>query len=184
MAQKKNEEQNEKVYVTDSIMNPVWDQYEATIERVNKLRDNQSEAYVKAVKETTKFNSEFRQVIKSFYEETKNANETVFSAFTPELSGDKQSDNRFAFFNQQRAVTNQWANLMLTPMKYSFSLMERVEQLAVENNQALIENIESQRKERLAATDNLVKLKEAREAQQKVLQRVEDSFKVLMGTAK
>lgn len=70
MSQKKNE-QIEKAYISESIVNTVWNQYEGDIERSRKVLENQEEVYIRTLEETSKFNAELRKSLTSFYEGNK-----------------------------------------------------------------------------------------------------------------
>lgn len=184
MSQKKNEP-NAKDYVSDSFVNTIWDQYEDALQRSRKLRENRYEAYVKALEETTKFNSEFRKAFKSFYGETKKANAELMDSLKRNNSVEAPAEEKLAeesqvLRNQWQDVANRWEKIMLTPIRSSFDIAERFEKRAVENSQSYLRDIQKRSKERSSASDEYIKL--ARTTQQRFVRRVEDSFKVLVGS--
>lgn len=181
MSQKKNE-QNAKDYFSDSFVDTIWDQYEDTLQRSRKLRENQYEAYEKALEEAVKFNSEFRNAVKSFYGETKKVNEQLMNTFERNNSneGHEPIEGFQTLRNQWKDVANRWEKIMLTPVRTSLDIVERFEKRAVENSQSYLQELQKRRKERTSAADQYIKL--ARTTQQRYVRRIEDSFKVLTGT--
>lgn len=173
MIQKENEQQKEQVYFSDTLTNTVWGQVEKALEGAEKLRENQNVAFVKALKETAKANSQFRQLIKSSYDETKKANSSVLSSFK---LGNTEEQGHLGSSYSPQGVLEKWENLMLTPLRHSFKLMDQLEQKSVENGQTLIENLESRRKEFLSSSKVLVNVEKARTVHQSYLHRVEDTF--------
>jgi hypothetical protein len=182
MTQKKNEqkknEQKEQEYLSDSIVNTIWNQYEGALQRSRKLRENRYEAYIKALQESTKFSSEYRNTLKTFYEETKKTNADVINQIQPKNSEEKFLQKRQELRDQWKNVGNQWESLFLTPIKSSFDVAEKLEKRAIENSKTYLENLQKSSKERSAASDEYIKL--ARDTHQKFVRRVEDSVKVLV----
>lgn len=178
MVQKK-EEQKDTMYVSDSFINLAWGQVDKVLERASQFRERPKEAYVKVIDETVKFNSEFRQVMKTSYEEAKKANEGVLSAFIPPILREGLSEKGQVVLNQQRGVFNQFKKLTLMPMEYSFNFMEKLEQKTVENSRSIIENFQNQGRKGLIEVGELNK--KAKESQEKIAHGVEDSLKVLVG---
>lgn len=177
MIQKENEQQKGQVYFSDTLTNTVWDQVEKALEGADNLRKNQNDAYLKALKETAKFNSQFRQVIKTVYHETKNANSSVLSSFKFGKTEEQHDHQEYSY--QRQAVIEKWEKLMFTPLRHSFELMEKLEQKSVENSQVLIENLEHRRKEILTSSRDRVNVERTRSIHQSYLHRVEDTFQSL-----
>ncbi|WP_077210994.1 hypothetical protein [Bacillus dakarensis] len=172
----KNEKDQE--YVSDSFVNTLLEQYEAAQIRARKLGESRKEAYIKALQETTNFSSEYRKAILSFYDQAKQANRDVFSQYQNRNTAEPISEEKQAFRTQLRDVTSRWENLMLTPLRSSFNIMERLEKTAVENSQAYLDYQQKQRAELSETTNEYMKY--TLEAQRKILRRVEDSYKVLV----
>ncbi|MFD6442373.1 hypothetical protein ACFWDG_21900 [Peribacillus sp. NPDC060186] len=179
MSQKKNE-QIEKAYISESIVNTVWNQYEGAIERSRKVLENQEEVYIRTLEETSKFNAELRKSLTSFYEGNKKVNADLMNSFQSNKAEEVLSEGHRSFINEGQEVVNRFENIMLTPLKSSFDIMERFEKRAVENNKAYIENLQTHRKERTANSNEYINL--ARTAQLRFLSRVEDGFKVMVGS--
>jgi hypothetical protein len=183
MSQKKNE-QNAKEYVSDSFVDTIWDQYEDTLQRSRKLRENRYEAYEKAFEEAVHFNSEFRNAVKSFYGETKKVNEQLMNTFQQSNYKEGHSEEPIegiqTLRNQWQDVANRWEKIMLTPVRTSLDIAERFEKRAVENSQSYLQELQKRQKERSSTADQYIKL--ARTTQQRYLRRFEDSIKVLTGT--
>ncbi|WP_180954488.1 hypothetical protein [Bacillus sp. V5-8f] len=183
MSQKKNE-QGSKEYVSDSFVNTIWNQYEDALQRSRKLRENRYEAYVKALEETAKFNSEVRKAVSSFYGETKKANEELINSFqrnqSEEVAIQGIGEKREALRNQWKDVASRWEKIMLTPFKTSFDIVERMEKRVIDNSQSYLQDLKKRSQERSTAADEYIRL--ARTTQQRYVRRIEDSFKVLVGS--
>lgn len=173
MSQKKTEK-NEQEYISDSFVNTLWDQYEDAIQRSRKLREEGSEAYIKALQETSSFNSDFRNAFFSFYEQTKKANTEVLNQLQQKKTGEEGS----ALQHQVQDIASRFENLMLTPVKSSLNILERVEKRTVENTQAYLKYQQKLSEERSTSTDKYIKL--ASGAHQQLVRRVEDSLRVLV----
>lgn len=183
MTQKKeqtNEQNNEKGYVSDSFLNTLWGQYEAAQNSTRQFNENQREAFIRTLKEASVFNSEFRNALISFYEQTKTANTKIINQLQPKSVGAENSEAKEVIKNQLQDVSIRLENLMLTPVKASFNIMDRLEKRAIENSQAILEQQQKRTEELAVSTDKYIKL--AWETNKKVAHRVEDSFKVLVGT--
>lgn len=177
MSQKKD---NEKEYVTDSVLETIWDQYSAAQKNSREFNENQIEVYIKTLQEASVFNSEFRNALISFYEQSKAANANILNQLQRMSSDKENSEAKQVIKNQLEDVTKRLENLMITPVKASFNIMERLEQRAIENSQAILQHQQKRRQELASSTDKYIQF--AWETNKKFAHRLEDSFKVLVGT--
>lgn len=194
MAQKKSE--LTAVAKTDVKMNaPVenvtfidtfWDQYEQSLIRARKLRENREEAYIKTLKEVMKFNREYRKSLASLYKEARKTNIEIVKGLAsnlpkkeqPEQVEPKPENERAELMKQVQDVSGQLENLVLTPVKSTFGLIERLEKNIEENVENYVKYSRERREGWNHVTDEYVKL--ARKSHHDIVDRVGESLKVLV----
>ncbi|MCM2534304.1 hypothetical protein NDK43_20545 [Neobacillus pocheonensis] len=179
MTQKKNE-LNGKEYVSTSIINTLWNQYEDAVARSSKISENQYKACIKTIEESTKFTAEWRNTLKSFYGITEKANIMQMNFHKQKITEENEKEHNHSLQNQIHDIANRWINIILTPIKSSFDNMELFEKRFVENSKIYLENLNQRRKERSAALDEFHL--QLREKHEKFVFRIEDSIKVLAGS--
>ena len=180
MSQKKNE-QNGKENVSTSSVSLLWDQFEGALQQSRELLENGFEASIKTIENTAKVNSEFRNGVKSFYVAAKKANEELINSFSPEESEIQKVIQNNPVTKQWKDVANLWENILITPTKSSLDIIERLEEKSIDNSIAYLDYLQNQSNESAAAIEGYFKL--ARKTHESLAKRVEDSVKLLVGTA-
>ncbi|WP_251553797.1 hypothetical protein [Neobacillus muris] len=165
MAQKKNDTAPaaeditnpavEEVNSANSFVNTLWDQYELSRERAEKLRENREEAYLNTIREVAKFNKQYRKTISSLYQQTKKTNKEIANEVMQRIGrGNEEvqdeparASSREALKKQLEEVSGQIEKLALTPIKSVFQIADQIE----ENLEKTIEsNLEFSRQRRSA----------------------------------
>lgn len=178
-----NETIDETKFVSDALVETIWDQYEAALTQSRKRREERDKAYMNAVKSTNQFNRQYRNMIKGFYQETRNTNVEIFKGLSSNITEklDKEQEPQ----EDSKEVQNQWSDtikkleeITLTPIKQSFDMMDRYEKRVEENTESYIKNVQQSRNAWSSVTKEYVKLLRN---QNKILsRRLEGSFQNLV----
>ncbi|MFP7296338.1 hypothetical protein [Neobacillus niacini] len=171
----------ETSYVSDPIINTVWDQFENAVSRTRELREQRQELYLKAIKETTKFNGVYRKTVKGLFEQsTKLSGGLRKGLFQSNIIKTNESAKEVAesYKSHVSEAASKVEELYLTPMYSIFDLMERTENVIDQNSQSFFENINEVRHAWDEVTDNY--LKQVRKTHQKIAHQLEDSVRVLV----
>lgn len=171
----------ETSYVSDPIINTIWDQFENAVSRTRELREQRQELYLKAIKETTKFNGVYRKTVKGLFEQsTKLSGGLRKGLFQSNIikTNESAQDVAESYRSQVSEAASKVEELYLTPIHSIFDLMERTENVIVQNSQSFFENTNEVRHAWDEVTDNY--LKQVRKTHQKMAHRLEDSVRVLV----
>jgi len=175
------EQQEETSYASESFIETFWDQFEGAISLNREFRAQGQEFFLKAIKETTKFNGVYRNTLKGLFEDATKINSDLRkSLFQNSIVKTNESIQEVteSFNGQVSEVANKLEEFYLTPINTAFDLMERSEKLIEQNSESFIESTNEARNAWEAITDNY--LKQTRNIHQNIAQRVEDSLRILI----
>ncbi|MEH6995391.1 hypothetical protein V7075_22305 [Neobacillus drentensis] len=181
----KVEKQNEPSYVTDSFIETFWDQLEGAVSRTRDYREQSQELYLKAIKETTKFNGVYRNTLMGLFEQATKLNGDLRKGlFQNNIFKTNESTHEVteSLKSHVSEATSKLEELYLTPINSAFELMERTEKLFEQNSEAFIEYTNVTRNAWEAVTDNY--LQQARKTHQNIAHRLEDGVRVLVARSK
>ena len=179
------EQQEEPSYVSESFIETFWDQFEGAISRNREFRAQGQELFLKAIKETTKFNGVNRKTLKGLFEDATKINSDLRqSLFQISIIKTNESIQEVteSLNGQVSEVANKFEELYLTPINTAFDLMERSEKLVEQNSESFIEYTNEAWIAWEAITDNY--LKQTRKIHQNIAQRLEDSMRILVAPSK
>ena len=179
------EQQEEPSYVSESFIETFWDQFEGAISRNREFRAQGQELFLKAIKETTKFNGVNRKTLKGLFEDATKINSDLRqSLFQISIIKTNESIQEVteSLNGQVSEVANKFEELYLTPINTAFDLMERSEKLVEQNSESFIEYTNETWIAWEAITDNY--LKQTRKIHQNIAQRLEDSMRILVAPSK
>ncbi|WP_462409049.1 hypothetical protein [Neobacillus sp. Marseille-QA0830] len=171
-----------------TFVNTLWDQYELTRERAEKLRENREEAYLNAIREVAKFNKQYRKTVVTLYQQTRKTNKEMVNELVQRLNRGKEEaldeaaslNNREALKNQLTEISGQLEKLALTPIKSVFQIADQVEENV---EKTIASNLEFSRQRRNAwkqVRQEYVSL--ARETQLNLLERGKSGVKEFVKT--
>ncbi|MEH7082507.1 hypothetical protein V7139_07190 [Neobacillus drentensis] len=181
----KVEKQNETSYVTDSFMDIFWGQFETAVSRTRELREQQQELYLKAIKETTKFNGVYRNTLKGLFEQVTTINSDLRKGIFQYnvIKGNESTEVMTESLKSQVSeVASKLEELYLTPINSAFDLIESTEKRFEQNSEAFIESTNEALNAWESVTDNY--LKQARETHENIAHRLEDSVRGLVAPSK
>ncbi|MEH6995393.1 hypothetical protein V7075_22315 [Neobacillus drentensis] len=181
----KVEQQEETSYVTDPFIETLWDQFESAVSRTRELREQRQELYLKAVKETTRFNGVYRTTLKGLFEQATKVNGDLrIGLFQNNIFKTNESAHEVteSLKSQVSEAATKLEELYLTPINSAFDLMERTEKLFEQNSESFIEYTNKAWNAWEAVTDNY--LQQARKTHQNIAHRLEDSVRVLVAPSK
>lgn len=179
------EKQNETSYVTDSFIDIFWGQFEAAVSRTRELREQQQELYLKAIKETTKFNGVYRNTLKGLFEQVTTINSDLRKGIFQYnvINGNESTEVMTESLKSQVSeVASKLEELYLTPINSAFDLIESTEKRFEQNSEAFIESTNEALNALESVTDNY--LKQARETHENIAHRLEDSVRGLVAPSK
>ena len=175
------EPQGETSYASESFIETFWDQFEGAISRNREFRAQGQDLFLKAVKETTKFNGVYRNTLKGLFEQTTKINRDLRNGLVQNSlvkTNESIQELTESFNGQVNEVANKLEELYLTPIHTSFDLMEKSEQLVEQNSESFIESTNEAWNAWESITDNY--LKQTRNIHQNIAQRFEDSLRILI----
>lgn len=167
------------------LVETVWDQYEQSLTKGREMWENQEDAFINAMREVIKFNKQYRKSLTGLYRQTKKTNNEIFNEVIDNLPLGKEEIANEAILDgplsdQLKEVAGQIEKLALTPVKFAFEFIEKLE----ENMEKDTENYVSFARERRNAwqkvTDEYVS--SARVTSNKVIERSLDGLKELVGS--
>ncbi|XRG80693.1 hypothetical protein V5E38_10490 [Rossellomorea sp. GAMAL-10_SWC] len=167
-------------YFMDHFFNTLWDQYESNLTYIRDAREQRLNSFIKVLKETRKFNEEYRNVVNGLFEEIKYFNNHIKTNTTRikiEESPEIQSS-----VNLFEETVNKFTELLATPFKASVELIERVEEQYVQMGKYYIESLKE--RERVWSSLNEHYLQSFRAAYTNINHRIEDSFKLFASVNK
>jgi hypothetical protein len=199
MAQKKIEAVEDKVMIPTAeqpkleslFVDTLWNQYEQSLERARRLRESREDAYINALKEVIKFNKQYRNSLGNLYDQTKKTNKDVVSGLMQQLNARKEEmmneevkieadlmSEQDELKNQLKEVTKQLENLVLTPVKSVFRIIDELEENIEKSTESNIAHARERRNAWQQVTDDYVKM--ARNAHQEIVDRGKRSIKELV----
>lgn len=181
----KVEKQNETSYVTDSFIDIFWGQFEAAVSRTRELREQQQELYLKAIKETTKFNGVYRNTLKGLFEQVTTINSDLRKGIFQYnvIKGNESTEVMTESLKSQVSeAASKLEELYLTPINSAFDLIESTEKRFEQNSEAFIESTNEALHAWESVTDNY--LKQARKTHENIAHRLEDSVRGLVAPIK
>lgn len=175
----KRTEPKAETNATELFVETVWDQYEESLERSNQFSEDREDAYLKSLKEVIKLNQEFRKSLSSIYRESKETNSEIVKGVSNFASknGVKDELNFSELTDQLNDVSTRFEKIALTPIKSTFDLLDRFEKGIEENSESFIQYSRERRGGWQKVTNEYAKL--ARDSQKNLLNRFEESFKIL-----
>ncbi|MEB1807006.1 MAG: hypothetical protein LPK26_06860 [Bacillaceae bacterium] len=179
----KAKQKNETNHVTDTLVETLWDQYEGALARYRTQTDERYDAYLNALKQTRKFNQDYRETLKGFYQEARNTNKEVYNGITSNITERLQrepSEKSKEVQNQWRDVTSRLEEISVTPMKQMFEMINRVEDRIEQNTEQYINYRRNRRKAWASLTDEYIQY--ARTQNINAARRLENSFRTLVNT--
>jgi hypothetical protein len=180
MTQKKK---TDSTYVTDSFVEGFWDQYEESLSRIRKLGDERQDTYLNALKQSNKFNGDYRNTIRDLYKETRNANIEIAKALTSNISGNmpnEVSKSTEKLRNLWQETATKMEEISLTPLKQTLNLMDEAQNRIEQNVEEYIKYSQERQKTSSNASNQFVK--QVREQNQNFTRRLEDTFKTFVKT--
>ncbi|MEH7113868.1 hypothetical protein V7124_15955 [Neobacillus niacini] len=198
MAQKKSEAVEEKMIPTAEepkneglFVDTLWNQYEQSLERARKLRDNREDAYMNALREVIKFNKQYRKSLGNLFEQTKKTNQEVFSGLMQQINARREEmmkeevqeeaeivNEREELKHQLKEVGQQLENLALTPIKSVFQIIDQLEDNFEKSTEANIAYSRERRNAWQLVTNEYVKM--ARSVHGEIVDRGKNSVKELL----
>ncbi|MGG3468422.1 hypothetical protein ABES02_13165 [Neobacillus pocheonensis] len=179
------DQQKETSYVTDSFIETFWDQFEVAVSRTREYRAQRQELYLKAIKETTKFNGVYRKTLKGLFEQATKFNSDLRKGLPQNsiiTTNESTQEVTESLKDQVSEAASKLEELYLTPINTAFDLVERAEKLVERNSESFIEYTNGALNAWEAVTDNY--LKQIRKTHQNIAHRLEDSMRVLVAPNK
>ncbi|MGG0177309.1 hypothetical protein [Gottfriedia acidiceleris] len=180
--QKIKDEKVEK-YFMDPFFNTLWDQYESSLTYLRVSREQKLDSFIKVLKETRKFNEEYRNAVNGLFNEIKyfnnyiNANTSRIKIAKIDESSEVQST-----LNLFEETVNNFTELISTPFKASVELVERLEEQYEQAGKYYIESLKE--RERVWSSLNEHTFQSLRAAHTNLNHRIEDSFKLFASVNK
>ncbi|MFF2875784.1 hypothetical protein ACFVR2_05620 [Gottfriedia sp. NPDC057991] len=177
--------EDEKVenYFMDPFFNTLWDQYESNLIHLRDSREQRLNSFVKVLKETRKFNEEYRNAVNGLFGEVKSFN-THINASTSRITiakSDESSEVKSSV-NLFDETLNKFGELLFTPYKASVELMEKLEEQYEQTGKYYIENLKE--RDRVWSSLNEHYMEYLRTAHTNFNHRIEDSFKLFTSFSK
>jgi hypothetical protein len=173
-------QKNKSNSLSDSVVETFWNQYEDTLARFRKQSDERSQLYLNALKQTTKFNEEYRTMLRGFYKETRQVNEEISKKVSTSVSEKMElgsSEDSEKLQDQWQNVSFKLQEISLSPYKQTFNMMSKLEKRIEQNTENFIEYNKSRRKAWSSVTDDYLKV--LRDRNKNINRRLEDSFRTL-----
>jgi Polyhydroxyalkanoic acid inclusion protein (PhaP_Bmeg) len=181
------EEPNKEGLFVDTL----WNQYEQSLERARRLRENREDAYVSALKEVIKFNKQYRNSLANLFEQTKKTNKDVVSGFMQQMNARREQlmkdeerieaemmNEKEELKEQLKEVSHQLENLALTPIKSFFHIIDQLEDNFEKSTEANIVYGRERRNAWQQVTNEYVKM--ARNTHNEIINRGKNSVKELL----
>lgn len=174
----KIEVEKEEKYFMDPFYNTLWNQYEGSLTHLRESREQRLNACIKVIKETRKFNEEYRNALKGLFGEVKNFNHNL-NVRTSSIRIAKSNDSIEvkSGVNQFEEAVNKFSELLSTPFNATFELIERVEEQFELASEDYIESLKE--KNRVWSTLNDHYADQLRTAHASFNHHIEDRFKLM-----
>jgi hypothetical protein len=176
---KKAAEVKEEGYQVMPFVDTLWNQFGISLDRAKELQESGEEAYLKTVKETIKFNQEFRNSFLNLFQESKKTNSEIVDSVSVLFNKNDALQMDFPELTDQfRDVSDRVENLALTPIKLSFDLMDRFDNNLVENSENYVHYTRERRNDLLKVIDDYVET--AKNNHKNIVSMFEKSVKVFV----
>jgi hypothetical protein len=176
---KKVAEVKEEGYQVMPFVDTIWNQFALSLDWAKKLQESGEEVYLKTVKETIKFNKDFRNSFLNLYQESKKTNSEIVDSVSALYKKNDAFQIDFPELTDQfRDVSDRVENLALTPIKLSFDLMDRFDNNLVENSENYVHYVRERRNDLLKVTSDYVEI--AKNNHKNIFSMIEKSVKVLV----
>lgn len=176
---KKAVEVKEEGYQVMPFVDTIWNQFALSLDWAKELQESGEEAYLETVKETIKFNKDFRNSFLNLYQESKKTNSEIVDSVSALYKKNDALQIDFPELTDQfRDVSDRVENLALTPIKLSFDLMDRFDNNLVENSENYVHYVRERRNDLLKVTDDYVEI--AKNNHKNIVSMIEKSVKVLV----
>ncbi len=176
---KKVAEVKEEGYQVMPFVDTFWNQFGISLGRAKELQESGEEAYLKTVKETIKFNQEFRNSFLNLFQESKKTNSEIVDSVSALFKKNDALQIDFPELTDQfRDVSDRVENLALTPIKLSFDLMDRFDNNLVENSENYVHYTRERRNDLVKVIDDYVEV--AKNNHKNIVSMFEKSLKVLV----
>ncbi|MEE6452680.1 hypothetical protein RAH41_19125 [Gottfriedia acidiceleris] len=173
----KIKDENVEKYFMDSFFNTLWDQYESSLTYIRDSREQRLNSFIKVVKETRKFNEEYRNAVNGLFEEIKYFNNHIKANTTRiKIAKTEESSEVQSSVNVFEQTVNKFTELVSTPFKASVELIEKVEEQYESYAKYYIEDLKE--RERVWSSLNDHYLQSLRAAHTNFNHRIEESFKM------
>jgi hypothetical protein len=174
---KKAAEVKEEGYQVMPFVDTIWNQFALSLDWAKELQESGEEAYLKTVKETIKFNKDFRNSFLNLYQESKKTNSEIVDSVSALYKKNDVLQIDFPELTDQfRDVSDRVENLALTPIKLSFDLMDRFDNNLVENSENYVHYVRERRNDLLKVTSDYVEI--AKNNHKNIFSMIEKSVKV------
>lgn len=174
---KKAAEVKEEGYQVMPFVDTIWNQFALSLDWAKELQESGEEAYLKTVKETIKFNKDFRNSFLNLYQESKKTNSEIVDSVSAHYKKNDVLQIDFPELTDQfRDVSDRVENLALTPIKLSFDLMDRFDNNLVENSENYVHYVRERRNDLLKVTSDYVEI--AKNNHKNIFSMIEKSIKV------
>ncbi|MEH7373872.1 hypothetical protein [Neobacillus drentensis] len=174
---KKAAEVKEEGYQVMPFVDTIWNQFALSLDWAKELQESGEEAYLKTVKETIKFNKDFRNSFLNLYQESKKTNSEIVDSVSALYKKNDVLQIDFPELTDQfRDVSHRVENLALTPIKLSFDLMDRFDNNLVENSENYVHYVRERRNDLLKVTSDYVEI--AKNNHKNIFSMIEKSVKV------
>jgi len=174
---KKAAEVKEEGYQVMPFVDTIWNQFALSLDWAKELQESGEEAYLKTVKETIKFNKDFRNSFLNLYQESKKTNSEIVDSVSALYKKNDVLQIDFPELTDQfRDVSDRVENLALTPIKLSFDLMDRFDNNLVENSENSVHYVRERRNDLLKVTSDYVEI--AKNNHKNIFSMIEKSVKV------
>ena len=174
---------DEKVetYFMDPFFNTLWDQYESSLTYIKDSREQRLNSLIKVLKETRKFNEEYRNAVNGLFDEIKYFNNHI-KENTSRIKFAKTDESVQSSVNLFEETVNKFGEFLSTPFKASVELIERVEEQYEQTGKYYIESL----KERDLVWSSLNEhyLQSLRAVHTNFNHRIEDSFNMFTSVNK
>ncbi|MFD4706134.1 hypothetical protein ACFWM3_14875 [Gottfriedia sp. NPDC058432] len=180
--QKIEDEKVEK-YFMDPFFNTLWDQYESSLIHLRDSREQKLNSFVKVLKETRKFNEEYRNAVNGLFGEVKSFNNHLrVNSSNIKIANSNAAQEIQSSVNLFEETVNKFGEFLFTPYKASVELMEKLEEQYEQTGKYYIESLKE--RDRVWSSLNEHYLEYLRTAHTSFNHRIEDSFKMFTSVNK
>jgi hypothetical protein len=182
-SKEKKAEMKETTYWADSFVDTLWDDVESRLSRVREYLEDAEDAYLKAVNETTKFASEYRENLEGLIKDFTQIGREQIQNLRIRGNDDEQDDVAQASAEAQeeplQSIVDKLEKIAWTPWKSTVELIERAEKRFEENTREYIKYRRERRKSWASLTEEYISL--ARKNHRAFLRALEDGLRVVAG---